>query len=95
MEKSCISDSDGLWQQVFKKRGLQLEHVQVGCCGMAGMFGHQKRHQAMSRDIYESSWSKALETLPEGRVVATGFSCRHQVDILSEKVVRHPLEVLS
>ena len=35
-----------------------LEGGKVGCCGMAGVFGHEVQNQTMSKDIYDVSWGK-------------------------------------
>ena len=75
--------------------GYEVEVIQSGCCGMAGAFGYEKEHYDVSMQIGElvlfpKVRSKDLATL----VVATGGSCRHQIqDGTHEKAV-HPVEVL-
>ena len=54
----------------------------AGCCGMAGSFGYQ--HGDLSRRIADDrllpNLRRALEAQgPELLVVASGFSCRHQI----------------
>lgn len=60
-----------------------------GCCGMAGSFGYEAEHFALSKDIAEQSLLRHLRGLPsETVVVANGTSCRHQVkDFLGKKVL--------
>ena len=51
-----------------------------GCCGMAGSFGYEAEHYALSAQIAEESLLRHLRDLPaEEVVVASGTSCRHQV----------------
>ena len=51
-----------------------------GCCGMAGSFGYETEHYALSQTIAEQSLLRHLRGLPDGTVVvASGTSCRHQV----------------
>jgi Fe-S oxidoreductase len=60
-----------------------------GCCGMAGSFGYEAEHYALSKTIAEQSLLRHLRDLPsETVVVASGTSCRHQVkDLLGVRAV--------
>ncbi len=66
-----------------------------GCCGMAGSFGYEAEHFAISQRIAEQSLlSKIRGRTPETLVVAAGTSCRHTVkDGLGQRAW-HPAEVL-
>ena len=66
-----------------------------GCCGMAGSFGYEAEHYALSRKIAEQSLlSKVRDRRPGVDIVASGTSCRHTVkDALSERAW-HSAEVL-
>ena len=33
------------WQEIFGRFGQQLNVEKVGCCGMAGVFGHEVQNQ--------------------------------------------------
>lgn len=97
-EKTSSPGFSKAWKKLFESFGLELFEVPVGCCGMAGAFGHEKRHYHDSRGIYELSWKKAIERL-EGehkniRYIATGASCRSQVKRFDGRLVQHPLQVL-
>ncbi|MFH1681403.1 MAG: FAD-linked oxidase C-terminal domain-containing protein [Candidatus Eisenbacteria bacterium] len=60
--------------------GLRVEEIDSGCCGMAGSFGYEKEHYDLSMRVGEDRLFPALRELPDGaRVVACGFSCRHQI----------------
>ena len=96
-ERTYALASQAQWQQVFAALGLSLELTSLGCCGMCGMFGHEREHREESRGIFELSWARAL---PEGaeeraQVLATGHSCRHQVERFAGFLPRHPAEVLA
>nr|WP_242224457.1 FAD-binding and (Fe-S)-binding domain-containing protein [Shinella zoogloeoides] len=81
------------WQAVFAALGVELAAPETGCCGMAGLFGHQKRHQAVSKSLFALSWAGHVK---DGKtVVATGFSCRCQTERLAERDVRHPLGLIA
>ncbi|MFK8164884.1 MAG: (Fe-S)-binding protein, partial [Lewinella sp.] len=60
-----------------------------GCCGMAGSFGYEAEHFALSKTIAEQSLLHHLRDLPQDTVVvASGTSCRHQVkDFLGVRAV--------
>lgn len=75
-----------LWAKVAGALGLTPETPATGCCGMAGLFGHQERHQEMSRTLFDMSWADKLDG-----ATATGFSCRCQAERLTKTRLRHPL----
>ncbi|MAO80405.1 MAG: hypothetical protein CMH82_07065, partial [Nocardioides sp.] len=73
-----VPGADALWAEVYRRAGMTLSPVNVGCCGMCGAYGHETHHESESRGIFDMSWARALADLPPARVLATGFSCRHQ-----------------
>ena len=71
------------------------ELIASGCCGMAGTFGHEARHRPTSERIYALSWQeKVAAHSKEGRLLATGYSCRFQVKIIDGVDLRHPVQAL-
>jgi len=93
-EKTALVNSENEWQTIFKHFGLPLEKVAVGCCGMAGTYGHEKANLDNSKGLFELSWQAKLETLESEQVLATGFSCRSQVKRFSDVKARHPVEAI-
>jgi len=94
-EQALVSKAPALWAKVFESLGVSLEIVKTGCCGMCGVYGHEARHLEDSLGIFELSWKKKLEpTTDRERVLATGHSCRHQVERTLGFVPRHPAEAL-
>ena len=82
---------------VFKNMGISLNIVSVGCCGMAGMYRHEREHYDNSKDIYRSSWQQHLPENIEDRpyYLVTGYSCRSQVKRLSGWKAQHPIQALN
>lgn len=80
----------GLVEAVLDRHGYTVETVDSGCCGMAGSFGYEREHDDLSRSI-GSILLEQLESTPGEIVLATGTSCRTQLNHLSESLrVRHP-----
>jgi len=53
--------------------------IESSCCGMAGSFGYEAGHHAISMQMAEASLLPAVRKQPEAIVVADGTSCRHQI----------------
>lgn len=84
------------WPVIFAHFGLKLEIESVGCCGMAGIYGHEAEHAATSRAIYDGQWrEKADHHAKTGPVLATGFSCRHQAERCASADLEHPVRFLT
>jgi FAD/FMN-containing dehydrogenase/Fe-S oxidoreductase len=94
-EKTALPASEQQWQAIFKQAGLQLDTVAVGCCGMAGTFGHEKSHIEESTGIYQMSWQSSLGQYQPQQILATGYSCRSQVARFERYKPKHPLQVLA
>ncbi|TYK64843.1 D-2-hydroxyglutarate dehydrogenase YdiJ [Colwellia echini] len=93
-EKTALVNSENEWQTIFKHFGLPLEKVSVGCCGMAGTYGHEKVNLDNSKGLFELSWQPKIDKLDDEQVLATGFSCRSQVKRFSALKAKHPVTAL-
>ncbi len=61
-------------------RGLGLDVLDAGCCGMAGAFGYEARHFDVSRAIAGRILVPAINASDRDTIViADGFSCRSQI----------------
>ncbi len=80
--------------QIFSKQtNVRLEELQTGCCGMAGSFGYEKKHFDLSKTIAENALVSGLQnTDPNTKVIANGFSCRHQIHDFAGKQAKHWVE---
>ena len=69
--------------------------LETGCCGMAGAFGMLESKYELSLKVAEPLVEK-IKALPFGTiVVASGTSCRHQIQHLAPVKLRHMAEVLA
>ncbi len=97
-ERTAAPETYALYRQLFSVFGLQLETKSVGCCGMCGAFGHEKRHLDESRGIFDLSWGPAIDAIASvdrEQIMADGHSCRSQIKRFSGFAPLHPLEVLA
>jgi FAD/FMN-containing dehydrogenase/Fe-S oxidoreductase len=94
-EKTSAAPSLRRWQSLFEALGQTLDILPVGCCGMSGTYGHETAHYETSQRIYDLSWRKPVnDAAHEGRLVATGYSCRSQVKRFDGQQLPHPVQVL-
>lgn len=61
--------------------GLEFEFIESSCCGMAGSFGLDAEHHDISLQMAEADLLPAVRAAGDDtRLLANGFSCRHQID---------------
>ena len=76
--------------------GLDVESPDSGCCGMSGAFGFKPEHFAASQAIGELALLPAVRAqAPETLIVASGFSCREQIEQLTGRATLHLADVLA
>ena len=77
--------------------GTDVEVVDSGCCGMAGLFGYEKGHYEVSMKMGERRLFPAVRAAsPQERVVvAPGTSCREQIRDGTGCHALHPAEYLA
>ena len=94
-ETTNVPAAPAQWQALFAACGLNLTYQPTGCCGMAGIYGHESRNQEISRKLYDMSWKGVVDD-PDNRekLVATGYSCRSQVKRLADRKISHPVQVI-
>jgi FAD/FMN-containing dehydrogenase/Fe-S oxidoreductase len=69
--------------------------VDAGCCGMAGSFGFEADHYDLSMQIGGMRLFPAIREQPPGTVIAaSGVSCRQQIEHGTQRVARHPIELI-
>lgn len=65
--------------------------LDAGCCGMAGSFGYHRDHYEVSYAIANRRLLPAVKAMrPGDRLIAAGFSCRHQIRDFSQAHAVHP-----
>lgn len=76
--------------------GFSVEEIPSGCCGMAGSFGYEKEHETLSMQIGELRLFPAIRS-GDGSdwIIASGFSCRHQIKDGTQRKALHLAEALA
>lgn len=92
-EKTQLPSAEKDWQSIFVHFGLELSIIKVGCCGMAGTFGHESEHQNQSKQLFDMSWQQPVSEYGDS-LLATGYSCRSQSKRQAQKNLLHPIQVL-
>jgi Fe-S oxidoreductase len=85
-------------EKLLRAAGAEPEHLETGCCGLAGNFGFQAGHGEVSRAIAERGLLPRLRAAnPGAAVLADGFSCRTQVHELDSggREAMHLAELLA
>jgi FAD/FMN-containing dehydrogenase/Fe-S oxidoreductase len=86
----------GFMKRVIERMpGRSAVLLETGCCGMAGAFGALADKYELSVKIAQPLLAQ-IQTFPIGTiVVASGTSCRHQLEHLGNTPPRHIAEVLA
>ena len=85
-------------QQLLESAGVDVEHLESGCCGLAGNFGFTAGHGEVSRALAEQTLLPRLREAGDDVVtLADGFSCRTQIHDLDSggHEGRHIAELLA
>jgi FAD/FMN-containing dehydrogenase/Fe-S oxidoreductase len=93
-EKTALPATEKTWQQIFAGVGLNLTPISVGCCGMAGTYGHEAQNLHNSTALFDMSWRAPVAQFGTQQILVTGFSCRSQVKRLVGDKPKHPLQAL-
>lgn len=93
-ESTALPNSANQWTALFARFGQTLNNVSVGCCGMAGTYGHEVANLQNSKGIYDLSWKGAMSSLPKDRCLSSGYSCRSQVKRMENVSIKHPIQAL-
>ncbi|MER5460336.1 FAD-binding and (Fe-S)-binding domain-containing protein [Streptomyces sp. NPDC002668] len=86
---------DAADRRLRERAGLKGD-LSGGCCGLAGNFGFERGHYAVSVACAEDQLLPAVRAAGESAVVlADGFSCRTQLEQVEGRRARHLAEVLA
>jgi Fe-S oxidoreductase len=75
--------------------GAQPQLIDSSCCGMAGSFGYEASHHAVSMQMAELSLLPTIRQAPDAVVVADGTSCRHQIKDGAQRHAVHAAVLLA
>ncbi|MFZ9682183.1 MAG: FAD-binding and (Fe-S)-binding domain-containing protein, partial [Cephaloticoccus sp.] len=75
--------------------GHRVQVIPSGCCGMAGSFGYEAEHYAVSQQVGELVLLPAVRAAGADTLIAApGTSCRHQIKDATGRIALHPAEIL-
>jgi Fe-S oxidoreductase len=95
----CHARADGATPAdvaLLERLGYQVELIDGGCCGLAGSFGFNAKHEPLSRRIGEEHWLPKVRAAvrPDVMFVTDGFSCVTQSSHLQGPIARSTIELL-
>jgi FAD/FMN-containing dehydrogenase/Fe-S oxidoreductase len=81
---------------LLRRVGYRVDPLDSGCCGMAGSFGYEAEHFALSKAIGRILFDQVDESEGE-QVTAPGASCRSQLDDreAAAESPPHPIELVA
>ena len=83
-------------EELLERAGVTLAPLAAGCCGLAGHFGFERAHYAVSMAVGERALLPAVRAAgPDTVVLADGFSCRTQVAQATGREAQHLAELLA
>ncbi|MCS7324953.1 MAG: FAD-linked oxidase C-terminal domain-containing protein [Anaerolineae bacterium] len=83
-------------RRLLEQAGMSVQEIDTTCCGMAGAFGYEAEHYALSERIGELGLLPAIRAAPpETLIVAPGTSCREQIAHFTARAALHPIEVVA
>ena len=91
----AITDSSFTHRLAMRLPGRRVSYLDTGCCGMAGGFGMLEAKFGLSLEVAKPLVEK-IRAQPYGTVVvASGTSCRQQINHLVPVRVQHMAEVIA
>jgi FAD/FMN-containing dehydrogenase/Fe-S oxidoreductase len=83
-------------ENLLEHMKLDYHMLDTGCCGMAGYFGYEKAdHYDVSLKVGEMVLLPAVRKAHKKTIVITdGFSCREQIEQLTDRKALHTAQVL-
>jgi Fe-S oxidoreductase len=93
-QKALASVEPGV-RMLSLPENYQVTVIPSGCCGMAGSFGYESEHYAVSMKVGELVLFPAVRALHRQAIIAaSGTSCRHQIRDGTGRTALHPAVVL-
>jgi FAD/FMN-containing dehydrogenase/Fe-S oxidoreductase len=90
-----LTDSSYMHRLVARMPDRKVSYLDTGCCGMAGAFGMLEEKYGLSLEVAKPLVEK-IRALPYGTIlVASGASCRQQINHLTPVRARHMAEVIA
>jgi FAD/FMN-containing dehydrogenase/Fe-S oxidoreductase len=81
---------------LLERLGVRWTLLDTGCCGMAGAFGFDAGHYALSMKIGEDKLLPIVrDAAKETLIVTNGFSCREQIEHGAQRRTLHIAQLLA
>jgi Fe-S oxidoreductase len=72
--------------------GYAVQVIDSGCCGMAGAFGYEREHYAVSMQVGELALLPAVRQAASSTLIAaSGVSCQAQIEDGAGRSAVHPV----
>lgn len=83
-------------EAILSAAGYDVTTLDTSCCGMAGSFGYEDEHVAISKQMAERRLAPTVRNAPAStHVAAPGFSCRSQIKDVTPRTAQHPAVLLN
>ncbi|MEM9687029.1 MAG: FAD-binding oxidoreductase, partial [Bacteroidota bacterium] len=93
--QKALSNQKSTFDVLNFPENYKVTLITSGCCGMAGSFGYEKQHYAVSMQIGELRLFPSVRNADDGVIIAAnGTSCRHQIFDGTGRVAKHPVSIL-
>tara|TARA_R110001583_G_scaffold39260_10_gene126009 strand:- start:1626 stop:4541 length:2916 start_codon:yes stop_codon:yes gene_type:complete len=94
-QQKSLSSVEPTFQMLSIPKNYSVTIINSGCCGMAGSFGYEKEHYAISMQVGEDTlFPKIRNTECNTIIAAPGTSCRHQIKDGTDRISKHPISIL-
>ncbi len=94
-QQKALSNMKATLSMLNFPKNFEATLMNTGCCGMAGSFGYEKEHYALSMKVGEDTlFPKVRNTEKSVEIVAAGTSCRHQIKDGTKRTAKHPISLL-
>jgi len=91
----ALTDPKAMQRLAARLPGRHATMLDTGCCGMAGAFGMMESKYELSVKIAEPLIEQIKRQPYGSTTVASGTSCRHQVQHLATVRTKHMAEVIA
>ena len=93
--QKALSNQKSTFDVLNFPENYKVTLITSGCCGMAGSFGYEKQHYAVSMQIGELRLFPSVRNVDDEVIIAAnGTSCRHQIFDGTGRVAKHPVSIL-
>jgi FAD/FMN-containing dehydrogenase/Fe-S oxidoreductase len=93
--QKALSGTHASFQILNIPKNYRVTIINSGCCGMAGSFGYEKEHYAVSMQVGEDTlFPKVRNYSADTEIAAAGTSCRHQIFDGTKRIAKHPITIL-